>query len=219
MKKQVMWLAIGAVLSAPAMAHEAGDFILRGGATMVSPNDDSGHVSVEGTGTPYTAGVDEDTQLGLNFVYMVTKHVGVEVLAATPFEHDIQLHDAGELNGKLATTKQLPPTITLQYYFDTPVTGLTPYLGAGINYTKFFDEDFTGSRKDQGFSDVSLDDSWGWALNAGIDYAIDEHWLINASLYYIDIDTTADFKLGGQDAKVDVDIDPTVFSLMVGYRF
>lgn len=219
MKKQVLCLAIGAALAMPAMAHNAGDIIVRGGVTTVAPDDDSGHVSVAGASTPYTASVDNDTQLGLNFVYMATDNIGVELLAATPFEHDIKLHNAGDLNGTLAETKHLPPTVTLQYYFDTPVKGLTPYAGVGINYTKFFDEDFKGTYSNAGFSDLSLDDSWGYALNVGVDYMFDDHWLINASVYYLDIDTDAHFDLAGDRGSVSVDVDPYVYSVMVGYRF
>ena len=62
--------------------------------------------------------MSSDTQLGLNFAYMLTNHLGIELLAASPFEHDVKLKGTalGAANGKLGTLKHLPPTLSLVYY-------------------------------------------------------------------------------------------------------
>lgn len=205
-----------------AEAHQAGDWLVRAGAIVVDPDDSSGKVFVDGLGrTDMEVSVDNDTQVGLNFAYMFTDNWAVEVLAATPFTHDIDLERSqlGLGNGKLAEVSQLPPTVSVLYFFGSATSDLRPYVGLGINYTFFFDEDFSGSRKAQGFSDLDLDDSWGVAVEAGLDYNINEHWFVNGQLRYINIDTDADFKVGTADSSVSVDIDPWVYMIGLGYRF
>ena len=217
-------LALTAV-SPLALAHQAGDIIIRAGAATVDPHEDSGNISAAAAGGKVAgtkATVDSDTQLGLAAAYMITDHVGIELLAATPFNHRIGVKGLGALDGKLADVKQLPPTLSLQYYPLNPQSRIQPYVGAGINYTLFFDEDLTSSRKSAaggGFSNLSLDDSWGYAFQAGVDYQLTDHLLFNAAIWYADIDTkaTADSALGR--VKVDVDIDPWVYMVGLGYKF
>jgi len=216
--------ALGLV-SAPVSAYEAGDIVIRGGLTQVAPNEESGGVYTDFGGLGSTAlkvGVESNTQLGLNLVYFVSPHLAVELLAATPFKHDLTLeNDQAPLlgNGALGETKQLPPTLSVLYYFNGAAAAFRPYAGVGLNYTLFFEDNFTTHREGQGFSDLQLDNSFGLAAQVGFDYQLDQHWLVNASVRYIDIDTTANFKLGGERSYVDVAVDPIVSSLMIGYKF
>lgn len=78
-------------LAAPvAHAHQAGDIIVRAGAITVNPNEDSSDIKLDGTKVSGTkATLDSDTQLGLTFAYMLTDHIGLELLAATPFHHTV----------------------------------------------------------------------------------------------------------------------------------
>ena len=207
-------------LTVPAMAYEAGDIIVRAGVASVQPDEDSGNLELEGVGKlPGTgAGVDSNEQLGLTLTYMLTSKWGIGVLAATPFEHDLSARGVGVDAG---STKQLPPTVTLQYFPMDPASKFQPYVGLGINYTKFFDEDVDSELEGLfGPGDLELDDSFGLAGQVGLDYAIDDHWLLNASVWYLDIDTTADFKFdSGARIKADVDVDPWVYMVGVGYKF
>ncbi len=142
--------------------------------------------------------------------------IGADQLAATPFQHDIGLSNGTDF----AEVKHLPPTVSALYYFNESQAAFQPYVGVGVNYTTFFEEDLTSEAVSSlSASSLKLDDSWGLAVQTGFDYQLDEHWMVNASLRYVDIDTTAKFKLGGTDSHVDVDIDPWVTSLMIGYRF
>ncbi|GAA5216808.1 outer membrane protein OmpW [Corallincola platygyrae] len=195
---------------------------MRGGIINVSPDDSSGNVWVDGLGsTDMGVGVDDDTQLGLNFAYMVTDNIAVELLAATPFTHDVNLENSqlGLGDGKLAEVTHLPPTLSALYFFGDSQTKFRPYVGLGLNYTIFFDEEFTGSRKEQGFNDLDLSNSFGWSAQLGADYSLNDNWFINAQARYIDISTDADFKVGDSKASVSVDIDPWVYMASVGYRF
>ena len=217
---------IALALAAPvAHAHQAGDFILRAGAITTAPNEDSGDIKLDGTKVGGTkATLDSDTQLGLAFAYMLTDHIGLELLAATPFQHEVGVKGLGAgLDGKLANIKQLPPTLSLQYYPMEPTSKFQPYAGIGLNYTLFFDEDLSSNRKAQGFSNMKLKDSVGLAGQLGMDYMLTDNLLVNAAVWYVDIDTKATIDgpsaLGVGKTKVSVDVDPWVYMVGVGYKF
>ncbi|MCB1690675.1 MAG: outer membrane beta-barrel protein [Halioglobus sp.] len=218
-----------------AQAYEEGDWILRVGATTVSPETDSDNIYLP-TGLVAEADVDDDTQLGIIPAYMVTDYFGIEVLAATPFKHNIEAKGKGAIQGTnldAGSTKQLPPTVSLQLYPRGGLSGWQPYVGVGLNYTNFFDEDvdnqligllgsLTGGAVNG--ADLELDDSWGLAVQAGVDVPINDHWAFNAGVWYIDIDTTAKItaKADGATAaevKFDVDIDPWVYNIGIAYKF
>lgn len=208
-----------------ANAHQAGDIIVRAGAATTAPNEDSGNLKLDGAKVAGTkATLDSDTQLGLTFAYMLTDHVGLELLAATPFQHTVAVKGLGAgLDGKLADIKQLPPTLSLQYYPMESASKFQPYVGLGVNYTWFYDEDLSSTRKNEGFSNLDLKNSWGWAGQVGMDYMLTDRMMVNASVWYVDIDTEA--TMDGPSAlsvgrtKVSVDVDPWVYMVGIGYKF
>ncbi len=213
-------LTATSVIATGAQAYEAGNFIVRGGATQVSPNVDSGLLKANG-GSVATAkvDVDSDTQMSLSLTYMFTDHLGLEILAATPFQHTLKGKGGISNLGSFAEVKHLPPTVTLQYYPLEVNSKFQPYVGVGINYTTFFSEDFKSSGKSQGFNDLELDDSWGLAGQIGFDYDLGNNIALNGSVRYIDIDTTATFKGENTKYKIDVELDPWVYTVGVAYRF
>lgn len=197
MRRSTIAMAVCIACTAGAAnALEAGDVILRAGLAQVSP-DVSDHTGLK-------IDVDKDTQLGLTGTYMINPVIGVQLLAATPFTHDIKSDGT-----KIGSTKQLPPTVTLQWY---PNVGdaIHPYVGAGINYTKFF-----GTKSDIPGVDITLTDSTGLALEAGVDVKISEKLLLNISVWKINIGT--DVKLNGTKVG-SVDIDPVAGMIGIGYR-
>jgi outer membrane protein len=208
-----------------ANAHQAGDIIVRAGAATTAPNEDSGNLKLDGAKVAGTkATLDSDTQLGLTFAYMLTDHVGLELLAATPFQHTVAVKGLGAgLDGKLADIKQLPPTLSLQYYPMESASRFQPYVGLGVNYTWFYDEDLSSTRKNEGFSNLNLKNSWGWAGQVGMDYMLTDRMMVNASVWYVDINTEA--TMNGPSAlsvgrtKVSVDVDPWVYMVGIGYKF
>lgn len=147
MKLAKMGLLIAALLPAVASAHQAGDFFIRAGSATVRPT--GGSDNVLGLGE---FDVKNNTQLGLTFTYMATDHIGVELLAATPFRHKVALGPTGTL----ATVHQLPPTLMAQYYFLDSNSKFQPYAGVGLNYTTFFDNKFNDTGKAAGLSNLSL---------------------------------------------------------------
>lgn len=218
-----------AIAAPMANAFEAGDIIVRAGAVTVNTHEDTSGVKVDRGGL---AGADlggktslsNDTQLGLNFAYMLTNHVGIELLAASPFEHDVKVNGTGMggiADGKLGSLKHLPPTLSLVYYPLDNKAAFQPYVGAGINYTWFFDESVSSDFKARGYENFRVKNSWGWAAQVGADYMLTDNLLLNAQVRYINIDTQAyiDHPGLGIRAKVDVDVDPFVYMVGLGYKF
>ncbi|MFA3778909.1 outer membrane protein OmpW [Yersinia sp. 1652 StPb PI] len=203
-------LAVAALAPTAASAHQAGDYIFRAGTATVRPN--AGSDDVLGYGS-FKA--DNNTQLGLTFSYLITDNIGVELLAATPFRHKIGL----EATGTIAEVKQLPPTLMAQYYFRDKQDKLRPYLGIGLNYTTFFDEKFNNTGQGAGLTDLSVKDSWGIAGQAGMDYMVSENWMLNMSVWWMNIETDVKFKAGGEEQSIHTRLDPWVFMFGAGYRF
>ena len=220
----VATLAIPAffAFTSPASALGQGDWLVRGRLAAVVPNDDSGAVSVGGAAIA-GSGVNVDTgyTLDIDFTYMFTDNIGAELLLDITSEHDISSTGtlAAVAPGTIIEASPLPPTLLLQYHF-MPNQRFKPYVGAGLNYTKFLGVKATGTgRSVLGLSNVDLDDSFGFALQIGADYRLNDRWYLNADLKYIDMSTeaTANSLLG--PVRVDVDIDPLVIGVGVGYRF
>lgn len=194
-------------LSAPAMAGQ-GDWLLRVGGSTVSPNSSSDEID----GVGGEADVDSDTQLSLTIAYFVTDNIAVELLGATPFTHMIKA-DGGALDGtKLVEIDMLPPTVSAQYHF-MPDNNVRPYAGLGLTYFWVLDEN-----QKQDLVDVKVDDSFGLAAQVGVDFDLNESWFLNADLRYIKLSTEADIS-GAVNQNIDVDIDPWVYTLAVGYKF
>ena len=238
-KVGVLAAAVMAVAPA-AQAFEAGDFIVRGGAVHVAPDDSSDSITLGGNAllgnnvgiqdTQVT--VDSNTQLGLRGSYMFTDSLGLGLLAATPFKHNIGGTGDGADLGKVGETKHLPPTLTLQYYPMHSSSKFQPYAGVGINYTVFFEEKttdgLTGAVAAEYGSTVAdtsldLDDSFGVAVEIGMDYMLSENFGLNAAIWWADIDTdatvTAHFDDGSSvdTDEFEVQIDPMVY--MVGFTY
>lgn len=218
------------VASPLAFAHKEGDLIVRAGAAKVSPQTDSDEITVNGGGIGGKATVQDNTQLGLTVSYMLTDNIGVELLASSPFKHRVGLKGSpagiAALNGDFADVKHLPPTVSLQYYLMPADSAWQPYVGAGLNYTTFFKEKLTDERKAQGFSDLEMKDSWGLALQVGSDFKITDRLILNLAAWHIDLDTEATARLtnaalglNNAKVKVDVEIDPWVYMVGLGYKF
>jgi outer membrane protein len=227
-KQALPGLVAAALLAAApqgAFAYEAGDWIVRGGAVSVVPDDSSSAISVNGTAVGGTGvAIDDDTQVLLNVTWMATSSIGIELLAATPFEHEVRTTGLAPIPGlrdvDLGTVKHLPPTLTVLWYPMPAKSAFQPFIGGGVNYTWIFDESLGGQAQSAlGASDLELDDSTGLAFRAGIDYMVNDCWSVHAGAYYLDIGTEAELGTALGKAQVDVDIDPWVYTLGVGYRF
>lgn len=196
MKKSLLPVLL-ALAAAPALAQSAGDWTVGVGLGYVAPKSDNGLLA----GAPTT--INENTRPTLTFEYFIQDNLGIELLAATPFKHTATIAGVGT-----ATTKHLPPTLSLVYHFDNGST-ITPFVGAGLNYTAFFSEK-------SALGPVRMDDSFGLAVKAGFDVKLSEKGALRTEVRWMDIDS--DVSLGG--AKIGTaEIDPVVFGISYVHNF
>jgi outer membrane protein len=141
----------------------------------------------------------------IDFTYFITKNVAAELILATN-RHDMY---AGATD--LGHVKLLPPTLTLQYHF-MPEETFRPYVGAGVNYTFFYD-----SKPGAGLNSVDYDDGFGYALQVGADYMLDENWGINFDVKKVYLNTDVSVNNGAVTA--DVDLDPWIIGTGITYKF
>lgn len=196
-------IVAGLGISGVAVAQDAAPWILRFGVHNVDPTSNNGTLA----GGALTTKVQSDAKPTISIEYMFSRNVGLWVQGAVPFEHEI------ELNGvKAATVKQLPPTVSVNYHF-MPEGSVSPFVGVGVNMTTFFSTRTYGPLAG---ANLTVDDSFGLAAHAGVDFRINEAWLVTADLYWINIEP--DVKVNGSKVG-SVKIDPLVYGLSVGYRF
>ncbi len=197
MYKKLLPIAAALLAAAPAFAQSAGDWTLGLGLGYVSPKDDNGLLA--GAATT----VDENIRPTITVEYFPWDNIGVELLAATPFKHTATIAGVGT-----ATTKHLPPTLSLVYH--VPTAGkVTPFFGAGINYTMFFSEK-------SALGNVKMDDSLSLALKAGVDFALSDKGAVRTELRWMDIDT--DVSLNGAPIGT-AEIDPLVVGVSYVMKF
>jgi len=211
MKKQMIiaLAAVAAMASGSAMAFEGGDWTFKAGITNVDPQQDNS--GVDGLDID----VSEDTALSLTGAYFFTPGLALELLASTPFEHAYVVSNETGVLGS-GSTQHLPPTLSLQYHFNSGGT-IIPYLGVGVNYTIFFSQENSALLTENlGGAKAELDDSAGYALQAGLDYMFTDNLFMNLDLRYIDIEP--DLKIGGSKVGT-VKINPTTVGINVGYKF
>lgn len=191
--------AMGALVAAtPASAgSNTGDFMVRVQGTYVDFNDDA-------TGLPIE--LDNEVIPTATLTYFFTNNLAVELFCCFA-----KLN--AELGGQnVADFWVFPPALTLQYHFDS-MGGLKPYVGAGVQYIAPFSEKGKGPLIGQ---DVEVDDALGFTLQAGIDIEMGQGWYLNADVKKTWIEHTV--SVGGANVS-DVEIDPWIFSIGLGYRF
>lgn len=203
MKKSAiaMVLAVMGLMTGNAMAQES-PWLVRARAVHIDPADKSDPVG--GVGASNRLTVSEKTIPEVDISYFFTPNLAAELILTYPQKHDVKLDGA-----KIGTFKHLPPTLTVQYHF-TPASQLSPYVGAGINYT-------TMSKVNLLNGAASLEhDSWGLAAQVGVDYKIDKHWSLNFDVKKVQI--RSDVIISGAKAS-RVKVDPVLVGVGVGYRF
>ena len=215
MRKLILLAATAAiVVAAPAFAKE-GDVLVRARAIVVAPNESSGAVSgIAGS----KLGVGDSVMPEVDFTYMATNHIGAELILATT-KHNVSGRGTISALGDVADTWVLPPTLTVQYHF-APDGNIRPYLGAGINYSIFYSSKALSSLNGAlGPTKVKLDDSVGYALQAGVDVPVSKKVFVNFDIKYIDMKTTARLTSGATLRTARVRIDPIVAGMGIGFRF
>jgi len=204
-----------ALLAAPAQAQspqplrgkQAGDLVLGFGLIGVLPVD-GGRVDQIG-GTPSAS---DAVTPQLDLTYFLTPQIALNLIAATT-RHDVKVRGSALGDVDLGRVWALPPTLTLQYH-PLPQSRVSPYVGVGVNYTVFYGE---GGGRSAPVSKVDVENSWGWALNAGIDYEVSPRWSINTDVKKLFL--RPDVSVNGGAINARADLDPWIFGASVRYRF
>lgn len=181
-----------------AQAQESPQWLLRAGVHPIQPkprNHAQLHVG-DGAAVTFAA------------TYMATERWGMEVFAALPVTHDVFLRDTG----KVAEFEQLPATLSLQYHFLDPNGRIRGYIGAGINYTMFMDEDTTGALAG---TQLQLDSSLGPTAQVGLDFDLGRAWFVSIDARWFAMDTPA--HLNGARLGT-LEIDPYAVGMSIGRR-
>ncbi|MEM8918425.1 MAG: OmpW family outer membrane protein [Pseudomonadota bacterium] len=221
MRKMTRLLAMAAVsaaaLSATPVSAEAGDILLRVRGINVMPNEDSGSILPAFPGEEVS--VDNSFMPEVDITYMATDHIGFELIAATTKHSASGVTGTTGGIGRLASTWVLPPTLTAQYHF-APEGKIRPYVGAGVNYTIFWNEDATNALEAAvGPTSVRLSDSFGWAAQVGVDIPLNDNMFLNVDVKYIDIDTTARLNTTAAGTqRVRINLDPLVVGIGLGIK-
>ena len=200
-------LTSGAAMAEGFKTKEAGDFLIRARGIGLIP-DESSSISVIGG----EADASNEYVPEVDISYFVTDNIALELIAATT-KHDVDVEGStlgADVN--LADVGIVPPTLTVQYHF-MPSNRFSPYLGAGLNYTFFYDEEAAGGA----VTSVDFENGVGYALQAGFDVALGGNWSANLDVKKIFLNT--DVKINGGAINADVDLDPWVVGLGIGYRF
>lgn len=186
-------VAVAAFAGGAAQAAQ-GDWLARARVIHINPDVSSSALNID---------VDSRTTVELDFSYFVTKNLALELILATA-KHDVT---AGGV--AIGSVKHLPPTLTLQYHF-APDAAFRPYVGAGLNYTRFYDVNLGGGT-------ITVDrNSWGGALQAGADIQITKAVFLNVDVKKIWIET--DVKAAGVTVA-NLKVNPVVLGVGLGMKF
>ncbi len=195
-------------LASPASADVLDNIQIKLGLSGVIP-DESASISAIGGDVD----ISDEIVPTLQIEYFFTDAVSVELLCCMA-RHDVKAVDTAIGEVDLGKISHFPPTVTVKYHFNTEGK-FQPYLGAGVNYTLFFDEDLPAGP----VTAIDYDPSFGGALQVGLDYRLNEHWSLNADVRKIWIQTDVSLQTALGPVEADVDVNPYVVTLGAGYRF
>jgi len=211
-------------ISSPSLAQDfkgksAGDIVVRARALAVIPQEKGTLHSV--LGDIGDAKLSNDYIPEVDFTYFFTDNIAAELIAGTS-RHRVK----GNLNGlggsvEAGKVSLLPPTLTVQYHF-MPKERVSPYVGAGVNYTLFYNKKAANTPNPIGLAvtDTDYENRFGWALQAGVDVAIAGNWSLNFDVKKVFLKTDWKAKTNlGVDVNSKVTIDPWLIGIGVGYRF
>lgn len=229
-------LALACLCSTTASAQTSADWLkgttIRGGIAHVAPNStatDAVGPFLPGPPSGVSLEVQNQSTLFFSVARDLTPHVEVELAMGFPPTHDVTAKLAPSLpshvqvlNGQvIAKVRQVAPTLFFNYKFGDPGSTWRPFVGAGINYTKFDKRESTaaGNQLNGGPTDIRLSDSWGLAAQAGVSYRLNDQWALNAAVATARVKTHLTATTAGQARKIDIRFRPTVITLSAGYVF
>jgi outer membrane protein len=201
------------------------DWSVRAGMTSWQPNDKSSKPTIFSSTPIEETGIsiDSDNQAGISFTRPLNNSFALEIAVVAPYSHTIS--STGEFatlfGDELITVKQLSCTLSTLYYpFDFKI--IRPYLGLGFNYADFHSEKLAGDlqKADDIFREISVGDTFAPVAQLGFDVSLNENWFINISAQYVKSKTTIKISSNETiDITSDLELNPSIYSVALGYRF
>ncbi len=183
--------------------QQDGKWLVRVRGIAILPDADSS-TNVAGLGVD----IDDRIVPELDITYFLTNNWALELVLGIS-KHDVV--GTGLINGAdVGDFLIIPPHLMLQYHFDMG-NGFKPYVGVGVNYSIIFDEDVGA-----GFTSLDVDNGWGFSLQAGVDVQVKENWYLNVDVKktWLNVDATVNGAI-----VADIDVDPWIVGVGIGYRF
>ncbi|WP_308367985.1 MULTISPECIES: OmpW family outer membrane protein [unclassified Microbulbifer] len=233
---------VPAPAAAPAPVYEAGSAVVRIGASHVNPDEDSDELNFAGVFLPDFEGsdysIDSDTTWNFSAAYFLVDHFAVEFVYVGESDHDTDVDGflgffPPEDRLHLGDIERRSSSLYLNWFPVCKESWVQPYVGAGIGYTDF-DDNNAGTVADAYFADtfgavgpatLEVKDDWGWTGQVGVDVMLgrDSNWLVNAAVQYMDVDTSTRLKFPVPGAiaglRAGLDFDPWIYNLGIGYKF
>lgn len=162
----------------------------------------------------------------LDFTYFFTKNFAAELILGTT-KHNV--HTVGSdisaiggptsFNVDLGSVMLLPPTLTAQYhFFPLKEKRFKPYVGAGINYTLFYNV-----KEGDVVKNIEYDNAIGFAAQLGFDVMFDDTFFVNFDVkrLFLKTDVTVDATnlAAGLVIPAEVEINPWIIGLGFGMKF
>jgi outer membrane protein len=220
-------LAASAFVAAPALADDVPANSVRAGLYSVFFN-----VSADNLSGPYVppgANIDAKNVETLYLAYVrrlssrfdVELAVGYPPLQKTVGKGPATLGSVPYDGQVIATARWIAPTALLEYNLADENSQWRPYIGAGVNYTTFYDRDSTGAGNavSGGPTKLSLTSSVGPAVTAGVNYHITSNWHFYASYSWSQVKTDLTADTAGVIRTTHINFGPQALVLSVGYSF
>jgi outer membrane protein len=232
MKKSILSLTLVAVGSMLACTSSMAQYTVQVGGAYVDPN--SSATTAVGPLTPLGAislQVKPQSTLFFSVAREINDKWDLQLALGMPPIHDVALKvtNAAALPASVAAqdgviiskVTQIAPALFANYKFGEAGDTFRPFVGLGVNYTKFDPADTTPANDaiNGGPTKIKLSDSWGLAWQAGAVYQINKKWSVSGTYSSADVKTTVTTNTLGIERKLDVTFDPAVFILAVGYSF
>ena len=219
---------LAASAAAPALAQQN---TVKIGISNVQPHSTSGN-DFSGPFTPSGISMEvfNRTTPFFSFTREINDQWDVELALGVPPTHDIALKvnnpklpsSVQALNGQMAAkVRQVAPTLFANYKFLEKSSPLRPYIGVGVNFTRFDNTSSTaaGNALNGGATSLALEDSMGLALQGGVTYRFNNQWSLTGSVATAQVRSKITTNTLGIQRTADITFKPRVFTVAVGYSF
>ena len=218
---------LAASAAAPVLAQQN---TIRLGISQVQPHSSTSDFVGPFTFSGIRVEVRDKTTPFISFTREINDQWDLELALGVPPTHDIALNinnpvlpaSAQALSGQVvAKVRQVAPTLFANYKFLEKTSAIRPFVGIGINYTRFDNTSSTaaGNTLNGGATSIALEDSVGLALQGGVVYRFNELWSLSAAVATAQVKSKITTNTLGIERTADIRFRPRVFTVAVGYSF